>query len=329
MLRPGRSAVAGCWLLFSVAFPVPGCHFPLLLSAAIPGCRSLFFPIVVYRFPVAIFRCCCRPSLPMAASCCFFRLSFPFCSYSVLSCPVSFPGSVEHLCNSNPVRQRETATGKFRLPLKEMKRNGEEGRVSKGGEYAREKSGGTKEFPIVSDSLRSGTPLRLAGANPPSARGRSEGSVGLSPSPHSRPARQRETATGKPRLPLKEMKRNGEGGRVSKGGEYARGKSGGTKEFSIVSDSLRSGNTPAPGRRKSSLCQREVGRECRFVSVSAFETSETKRNGDREAPIAVRRNEAECGDGGSRTLVQTRNPKAFYTFSRPFGPSFSARQAAA
>lgn len=208
MLRPGRSAVAGCWLLFSVAFPVPGCHFPLLLSAAIPGCRSLFFPIVVYRFPVAIFRCCCRPSLPMAASCCFFRLSFPFCSYSVLSCPVSFPGSVEHLCNSNPVRQRETATGKFRLPLKEMKRNGEEGRVSKGGEYAREKSGGTKEFPIVSDSLRSGTPLRLVGANPPSARGRSEGSVGLSPSPHSRPARQRETATGKPRLPLEEMKRN-------------------------------------------------------------------------------------------------------------------------
>ncbi|MBP3356625.1 MAG: hypothetical protein J6K95_05650, partial [Rikenellaceae bacterium] len=49
------------------------------------------------------------------------------------------------------------------------------------------------------------------------------------------------------------------------------------------------------GRRKSSLCQREVGRECRFVSVSAFETSETKRNGDRKAPIAVKRNETEWG----------------------------------
>ena len=32
------------------------------------------------------------------------------------------------------------------------------------------------------------------------------------------------------------------------------------------------------------------------------------------------------GDGGSRTRVQTRNPTAFYTFSRPFRPS---RQAAA
>ncbi|MBP3355668.1 MAG: hypothetical protein J6K95_00655, partial [Rikenellaceae bacterium] len=65
-----------------------------------------------------------------------------------------------------------------------------------------------------------------------------------------------------------------------------------------VSDSVgfvEVGDTPAPCRRKSSLCQREVGRECRFVSVFAFETSETKRNGDRKAPIAVIRIELEWG----------------------------------
>lgn len=27
---------------------------------------------------------------------------------------------------------------------------------------------------------------------------------------------------------------------------------------------------------------------------------------------------SDCGGGGSRTLVQTRNQKAFYTLSRPF-----------
>jgi len=36
-----------------------------------------------------------------------------------------------------------------------------------------------------------------------------------------------------------------------------------------------------------------------------------------------------CGGGGGRTRVQTRNPRAFYMFSRPFGPSIGARQAAA
>ena len=35
------------------------------------------------------------------------------------------------------------------------------------------------------------------------------------------------------------------------------------------------------------------------------------------------------GGGGGRTRVQTRNPRAFYTFSRPFHPSPRARQAAA
>lgn len=223
MLRPGR--FCRCRLLASVFCCLSGPRLSFV------GFRLPFSVAVVGRH--------CRWLLPVV----FFRLSFPFCSYSVLSCPVSFPGSVEHLCNSNPARQRETATGSLRLPLKEGKRNGE-------------------------------------------------------------------------------------GGRVSKRGECARGRSGGTKEFSIVSDCVEVGDTPAPCRRQASLCQREVGRECRFVSVSAFETSETK-NGSRKLPIAVERSKTECGDGGSRTLVQTRNPKAFYTFSRPFGPSFSARQAAA
>ena len=37
----------------------------------------------------------------------------------------------------------------------------------------------------------------------------------------------------------------------------------------------------------------------------------------------------KSGGGGGRTRVQTRNPRAFYTFSRPFRPSPRARQAAA
>ena len=35
------------------------------------------------------------------------------------------------------------------------------------------------------------------------------------------------------------------------------------------------------------------------------------------------------GGGGGRTRVQTRNPRAFYMFSRPFNPPTRARQAAA
>ena len=40
-------------------------------------------------------------------------------------------------------------------------------------------------------------------------------------------------------------------------------------------------------------------------------------------------NPSKSGGGGGRTRVQTRNPRAFYTFSRPFNPSPQARQAAA
>ena len=39
--------------------------------------------------------------------------------------------------------------------------------------------------------------------------------------------------------------------------------------------------------------------------------------------------ESLSGGGGGRTRVQTRNPRAFYTFSQPFNPPTRARQAAA
>ena len=59
------------------------------------------------------------------------------------------------------------------------------------------------------------------------------------------------------------------------------------------------------------------------AGCQAFANTKTQRS------VREKTNRCKSGGGGGRTRVQTRNPKAFYTLSRPFNPSTPARQATA